>query len=193
METILVKKESYQVIDRINSYLLKVKKEEKEYLVYDFSNNPEAFFDFKFAVKRFKSAGLLTPIVLAIDKKSHRALVEYLDGVTAFDLLREKDIDEKIIDQLFLANYKARINSMRLDFNPKKFIIKEDKLYYTPFTFTNYVRDEDFTQKEIRLWFYTNEFRDLLIAEGLPIDKSRLKNEFERNKEIVLTVVKYFR
>lgn len=193
MDTIEIKKESYQVIDRINSYLLKVKKEEKEYLVYDFSNNPEAFFDFKFAVKRFKSAGLLTPIVLAIDKKSHRALVEYLDGVTAFDLLREKDIDEKIIDQLFLANYKARINRMRLDFNPKKFIIKDDKLYYTPFTFTNYVRDEDFTQKEIRLWFYTNEFRDLLITEGLPIDKSRLKNEFERNKEIVLTVVKYFR
>lgn len=193
MDTIEIKKESYQVIDRINSYLLKVKKEEKEYLVYDFSNNPEAFFDFKFAVKRFKSAGLLTPIVLTIDKKSHRALVEYLDGVTAFDLLREKDIDEKIIDQLFLANYKARINRMRLDFSPKKFIIKDDKLYYTPFTFTNYVRDEDFTQKEIRLWFYTNEFRDLLIAEGLPIDKSRLKNEFERNKEIVLTVVKYFR
>lgn len=193
MDTIEIKKESYQVIDRINSYLLKVKKEDKEYLVYDFSNNPEAFFDFKFALKRFKSAGLLTPIVLEIDKKSHRALVEYLDGVTAFDLLREKDIDEKIIDQLFLANYKARINRMRLDFNPKKFIIKDDKLYYTPFTFTNYVRDEDFTQKEIRLWFYTNEFRDLLIAEGLPIDKSRLKNEFERNKEIVLTVVKYFR
>ena len=192
MDTIVIKKESYQVIDRINSYLLKVKKEEKEYLVYDFSNNPEAFFDFKFAVKRFKSAGLLTPIVLEIDKKSHRALVEYLDGVTAFDLLREKDIDEKFIDQLFLANYKARINRMRLDFNPKKFIIQDDKLYYTPFTFTNYVRDEDFTQKEIRLWFYTNEFRDLLIKEGLPIDKSRLKNEFERNKEIVLTVVKYF-
>lgn len=193
MDTIEIKKESYQIIDRINSYLLKVKKEEKEYLVYDFSNNPEAFFDFKFAVKRFKSAGISTPKVIEIDKKNYRALVEYLIGKTAFDTLREVDIDEKIIDQVFFMNYRARINVMRLDFNPKKFIIKDDKLYYTPFTFTNYIRDEDFTQKEIRLWFYTNEFRDLLIKEGLPIDKSRLKNEFERNKEIVLTVVKYFR
>lgn len=193
MDTIEIKKETYQVIERINSYLLKVSKDEKEYLAYDFSNNPEAFFDFKFAAKRFKSAGILTPKVIEIDKKSHRALVEYLDGEVAFDILRNKDIDEKIIEQLFFANYKARINAMRLDFNPKKFIIKDEKLYYTPFTFTNYVRDEDFTQKEIRLWFYTNEFRDLLIKEGLPIDKSRLKNEFERNKEIVLTVVKYFR
>lgn len=193
MDTIEIKKESYQVIDRINSYLLKVKKEEKEYLVYDFSNNPEAFFDFKFAAKRFKSAGISTPKVIEIDKKNHRALVEYLEGKTAFDTLREVDIDEKIIDQVFFMNYRARINVMRLDFNPTKFIIKDDKLYYTPFTFTNYIRDEDFTQKEIRLWFYTNEFRDLLIKEGLPIDKSRLKNEFERNKEIVLTVVKYFR
>lgn len=97
------------------------------------------------------------------------------------------------MEQVFIANFKARVNRIRLDFDPTNFIYKDGKLYYLPFTFTEYVRDADFTQKEIRLYFYTKEFKEFLISKGLPIDQSRLKNEYERNKEIVLTVVKYFR
>ena len=108
-------------------------------------------------------------------------------------MLRNKDLDEKIIEQAFLQNYKARTNRLRLDFNPINFIYQDNTLYYMPFTFTQYVRDEDFTQKELRLWFYTKEFKDLLISKGLPIDQSRIKNEYVQNKEIVLLVVKYFR
>ena len=119
--------------------------------------------------------------------------MEDIKGETIFEELCKHDLDEKIIEQAFLLNYKTRINRIRLDFNPDKFIYRDNKLYYLPFTFTEYIRDEDFTQKEIRLWFYTNEFKNLLIEKGLPLDKSRLKNEYERNKEIVLTVVKYFR
>ena len=193
MEVIDIKKEQYEVVERLNSYILKVKKDEQEYLVYDFSHHIEGFLDFKFAYKRLKSCGLTIPTVYKIDKKTARALVEVIKGPTIFDELREHDLDEKEIEQAFVANYKARINRIRLDFNPDKFIYQNDKLYYLPFTFTNYIREEDFTQKEIRLWFYTNEFKNLLIEKGLPIDKSRLKNEYERNKEIVLLVVKYFR
>ena len=193
MDTIQIKKEQYEVIERINSYQVKVRKDDKEYLAYDFRDNKEGFFDFKFAVKRLKGCGLTIPEVYALDKKNFTALVEDVQGITVFDELRERDLDEKIIEQAFILNYKARSNRLRLDFDPRRFVIREDKLYYLPFTFTNYVREEDFTQKELRLWFYTNEFKNLLIELGLPIDKSRLKNEYERNKEIVLLVVKYFR
>ena len=193
METITVKKDTYEVIERLNSYLVKVSKDNKEYLLYDFSDNINGFLDFKFAYKRLKGCGITIPTVYTLDKKNARAVVELVEGNTVFDDLRDHDLDEKIIEQVFIVNYKARMNRLRLDFNPEKFIYKNDKLYYLPFTFTNYVREEDFTQKEIRLWFYTTEFKNLLIEKGLPIDQSRLKNEYERNKEIVLTVVKYFR
>ena len=193
MEEILVKKVNYEVVERVNSYLIRVKKDEGTAFVYDFSENIDGFFDFRFAYKRLKASGITLPKVYELDKKTHRVLVEEVLGDTVFDLLRSHDLDEKVIEQAFILNYKARINGLRLDFHPDKFIYKDNKLYYTPFTFTSYVRDEDFTQKEIRLWFYTNEFKKLLIERGLPIDQSRLKNEYERNKEIVLIVVKYFR
>ena len=193
MEYIEVKKEQYEVIERLNSYLLKVKKDDQDYMLYDFNGKHERFLDFKFAYKRLKVTGILIPKLLVLDKKCDRALVEYLSGPTAFDLLIEKDLDEKIIEQVFNINYRARINQLRLDFDPRKFIYHDDKLYYTAFTFSQYYREEDFTQKEIRLWFYTNEFKNLLIEKGIAIDKGRLKNEYERNKEIVLTVVKFFK
>ena len=194
MASIIVKKNEYEVIDNINTFLYKVQdKDNNYYLAYDFKDNKDGFFDFKFANKRLKSCGLNIPQVYVIDKKNFCALVEEVKGSTVFDELQEHDLDEKIIEQAFIMNYKARMNRLRLDFDPHQFVIKDDKLYYLPFTFTNYVREEDFTQKELRLWFYTNEFKKLLIEQGLPIDQSRLKNEYERNKEIVLLVVKYFR
>ncbi len=193
MSEILVKKVNYQVVEEVNSYIYKVKDQDKNYLVYDFSNSRDNFSDFKFAYKRLKSCGINIPKVYVLDKKNFRILMDDIGGDTAFDVLRNKDLDEKIIEQVFIMNYKARINRVRLDFDPHAFVIKEGELYYTPFTFTEYKREEDFTQKEIRLWFYTNEFKELLIKEKLPIDQSRIKNEYERNKEIVLLVVKYFR
>ena len=193
MEYILVKKTNYEIVEKINSYLIRVRHDEKMYLVYDFSYNPELFLDFKFAYKRLKSSGVSIPNVYELDKKSYRAVTEDIKGPTVLDMLREKDLDEKIIEQAFILNYKARINRLRLNFDPINFIYKDNKLYYTPFTFTQYEREEDFTQKEFRLWFYTAEFKNYLIEKGLPVDKSRIKNEYERNKEIVLLVVKYFR
>ena len=193
MEYIEVKKVNYEVLEQVNSYILRVRLNEEEYLVYDFSSNKDAFFDFRFAYKRLSSSGITMPKIYKLDKKSYRALIEDIKGETVFDLLQKEDLNEKIIEQVFILNYKARINRIRLNFDPVNFIFKDNKLYYTPFTFTQYDREEDFTQKEIRLWFYTNEFKNKLIEKGLPVNQSRMKNEYERNKEIVLTVVKYFR
>ena len=168
-------------------------KDNNYYLAYDFKDNVEGFLDFKYAVKRLTAAGVKIPNVIKLDKKNYTALLELVEGDTVFDMLRNKDLDEKIIEKAFLQNYKARTNRLRLDFDPINFIYQNDKLYYMPFTFTQYEREQDFTQKELRLWFYTKEFKDLLMKKGLPIDQSRIKNEYVQNKEIVLLVVKYFR
>lgn len=193
MEIIEVKNKSYKVVEEVNSYTFLVSDDNKNYLVYNFDQNIDGFKDFKFANKRLKASNVTIPAVYVIDKKNHRFLVEYIKGDTVFDTLTKQDLDEKIIELCFNQNYRARINRMRLDFDPVNFKYVDGKLYYLPFTFTEYSREADFTQKELRLWFYTNDFKELLISKGIPVDKSRLKNEYERNKEIVLTVVKYFK
>ena len=193
MEEIVIKKQTYQIEEELNSVTYLVNKDNKKYIAYDFSTNFNGFDDFRFAMKRLKNCGLTLPEVIIVDKKNYRFLVEYIDGPTVEEMLVEKDLEESIIEQAFILNYKARINGIRLDFNPRKFRYRDGKLYYIPFTFTSYIRDEDFSQKEIRYWFYTNDFVEYCIEHGIRVDKSRLLGEYERNKQIVLTVVKYFR
>ena len=101
METIEVKRKQYEILERLSSYQVKVKDEDKTYVVYDFSNNREGFLDFKFAYKRLKNSGVTTPTVYKIDKKLSRAVVEYLPGSTIFDDLVDHDLDEKIIESGF--------------------------------------------------------------------------------------------
>ena len=193
MEEIVIKKQTYKVIKELNSVSYLVSLNDKQYVAYDFSDNFNGFDDFRFAVKRLKNCGLTMPNVLVVDKKNYRFLVEYIDGPTIEEMLIEDDLEEKIIEQAFILNYKARINGVRLDFNPRKFRCRDGVLYYIPFTFTSYIRAEDFSQKEIRYWFYTNDFVEYCISNGIPVNKNRLLGEYERNKQIVLTVVKYFR
>ena len=193
MEEIVVKKNTYLIEEELSSFILKVKKDDKYYIVFDFSENPDSFSDFKFAHKRLKNSGITIPTLIDLDKKNHRAVVEFIDGPTGLDLLSEKDIEDNIFEQVFNTNYKARINSMRLDFNPHKFRFMNDKLYYLPFTFTAYKREEDFTEKELKLWFYSKDGTENLLKHGYAINKNRIPNEYENNKKMVLTVVKYFR
>lgn len=193
IEEILVKKNTYKVEEELNSFSLLVSKDDKKYVVYNFTGQYIAFDNFKFAAKRLKNCGIITPKVLEIDKKNYRVLAEYIEGPTAFEMIAENELEDSILEQVFNNNFRARYNHLRLDFNPEKFRIRDGKLIYMPFTFTKYIREEDFTEKEIRLWFYTKEFVEELRKIGLPQNDKRLMNEFQRNKQIVLTVVKYFK
>lgn len=193
MDKLIVKKKEYEFVEEVSSYIARVTRDGKEYLVYHFENHKEDFDNFKFASKRLRNCGVPTPEVLVIDKKGMCFLVEPFKKETVFDMLVKEDLEEKIIEEVFVLNYKARVNKMNLDFNPQNFVWDNGVLIYTPFTFTSYTRDQDFSQKQLFLWFYTKEFEKMLKENNLPLQKNRLKNEFERNKEIVLLTVKYFR
>lgn len=193
MANYIFKKDTYEVREQLSSFIYKVAKDEKDYIVFDFKDNPEGFSDFKFAQKRLRNSGIQIPNLVALDKKNRFAILEYVDGPTGLDLLDKGDIEDIVFEQLFALNYKARINNMRLDFHPHKFRFFNNKLYYLPFTFTAYIRKEDFTEKELNLWFYSKTGTDNLLAHGYAINKNRIGSEFETNKKMVLTVVKYFR
>ena len=137
MEEVLVKKSNYEVIDRLSSYLLKVKKDDKTYLVYDFSINPEGFGDFKFAYKRLKSSGVTIPTVYELDKKTFRALVEDVEGDTLFDTLCKRDLLDEEIEQVFIANFKARVNRIRLDFDPNILLLDTTSNIVNTATYSN--------------------------------------------------------
>jgi len=61
------------------------------------------------------------------------------------------------------------------------------------FTFDFYKKSNDFVEKDLRLWFYTKEFEKMLTENGQLLQHSRLLPDFDLNKKMVLTVVKYYR
>ena len=193
MDNILIKKKEYTPVKELGENTLLVKKDDVLYVVKWLGVKTRAFSDFKYSTKRMTTCNVRTPKVLILDKKTGYALLEYVDGKTAYEELIEHDFEEDIYSQLFNMNWLARRNMMQLDFNPQNFRIANGKLYYMPFTFGLYDRKKDFTENDLRLWFYTKEFRELIAKDGLLFDKSRMLPDYEINKKLVLTVVKFYR
>lgn len=193
MENVIIKKKEYTPIKELGENLLLAENDGKKYVIKFLGVKTDAFSDFKYASKRMKTANISSPAVYCIDKKSGCAVMQYIDGPTMFDELIDHDFDDSVYQQIFNINWCARRMMIQLDFNPHNFRIENGKIYYIPFTFDFYKKENDFSQKDLRLWFYTKEFEELLRNEGILLQHSRLLNDFEMNKKIVLTVVKYYR
>ena len=193
MEPVIIKKKEYTPIKELGENLLLAERDGVKYVIRFLGVKTDAFSDFKYATKRIKTANVSAPEVYCIDKKTGCAVMQYIDGPTMFEELIDHDFDDNIYIQLFNINWNARKMMLQLDFNPRNFRIQNGKIYYIPFIFDLYKKSNDFTEKDLRLWFYTKEFEELLRNEGILLQHSRLLNDYELNKKIVLTVVKYYR
>ena len=193
MEPVVIKKKEYTPIKELGENLLLAENDGKKYVIRFLGIKTDAFSDFKYSSKRMKTANISSPEVYCIDKKTGCAVMQYIDGPTMFEELVDHDFDDNIYQQIFLINWNARRMMLQLDFNPRNFRIQNGKIYYIPFTFDFYKKENDFTENDLRLWFYTKEFEELLRNDGILLQHSRLLNDYELNKKIVLTVVKYYR
>lgn len=193
METLIVKKKIYQVVESLGERTFLVELDSKKFVIKTFEPKSASFKNFLFAAKRLSNANIRIPNPIKSDKKQGTVLLPYIEGKTAFEELLEHDLEEKVIEDLFIQNWNARSHKLRLDFNPQSFKIVNNELVYMTYLFRDYKREEDFTNNEVWLWFYTKKFVDLLIKQGIKIEKTRLLPENERNKQVVLQVVKYFR
>lgn len=193
MEDIVIKKKPYTVLEELGPHSYKVERDGTIYYAKQFGLADGMLSDFKYAHKRLKCANVKAPKLFVLDKKTGFVLLEYISGETVFERLVKEDLSEKIIEKAFQMNWLARTSGLLLHFNPQNFRIVNDDLYYLPFTFDTWSKAKDFSQIGIYQWFYTTQFRNMLIEKGIPIDKSRILNEYDRNKQLVLMVVKYYR
>ena len=193
MSTIKIKHREFEIIEEKSDNSLLVSHKGKEYIVEKFDYSKDEGKAFVYALQRIKSAGISAPKVFVLDKKAGLVVKEKIDGTLVSELLAEKDLDEKVIEQLFLIAYLAKINRMTLNYNPDNWMWSNDKLYYIKTDFIEYAKEKDLVTKYIRLWFSTKEANEFLSKIGLNIDKNRLKNEYLINKQIVLMTCKYYK
>ena len=192
-EIIEIKRKEYEVIDQISDHTYKVERKGQYYLMKKFEDDPAGFEKFVDAEHDLRVSGVTNPKCYLYDKKLRIAILEYIEGEICFDILLKEDLSESIIEQLFKTFWYAKNDRLALDYSPKNFVFSNGKLYYLPFIVGRFTSNEQFVQKDIMLWFFTKDFIKYCHSLGIDVDQSRLKSDYETNKNIALMTVKYYR
>ena len=192
-QEIEVKRKVFTIIEQIGEHSYKVERKGHFFFLKKFEDDADKFEAFCDGEHRLRVSGVTNPKCLLYDKKTRIAVVEFVEGKTCFEDLLKEDLPEQAIEILFKTFWYARNDRMALDYKPEYFKFVNGKLYYLPFAYQKYVNNESFVQNDIRLWFFTKDFIKYCHDKGIAVDQSRLKSDYETNKNIALMTVKYYR
>ena len=188
----MVKRRTFNILETLSDNSFKVERKNKVFFLKKFNS----FSDYEYCFerrKKFINNGIKVPKIIKADKKALSIIFEYVEGQNVLEMLYNAPLPENVYKAVFMMNYLARLSKIMLDFDPSNYIYTDDgKLYYMGLKYFEYDEKTSFVQKGIRLWFYTKEFSNLLLEKGHQIDKTRLKDDYVINKEIVLMTVKYY-
>lgn len=193
MSEIKIKHRIFEKVKDLSDESFLATYKDKEYEVFKFDYKTEAGDALMYALTRIKNSGVKAPKLFLIDKKAGYAVREYLEGENVMELLSKENLPEDLYKQIFQNAYYAKVNGMTLNYEPDKWIIKDNTLYYMLPQFIIYNEEKDLVKKYLRLWFPTKELAQYLANHNLSFDRTRLKEELATNKELVLIVCKYYR
>ena len=193
METIKICHREFQILERKENDNLILERKNKKFFARKFDYKTQEGKEMSYAMKKIATSGVKVPKLYCIDKKVGYIVSEYLEGETMLNYLSLKDMSESLCEQLFKNAYYARISGMTLNYEPDKWMLVGETLYYTYPFFIVYKKEKDLVERYIRLWFNTKELADYISNMGVYYDKSRVKSEYSVNKEIVLATCKFYR
>ena len=192
-EIIEIKRKEFEVVEKIGDRSYKVERKGKYYFLKKFENDKKGFEKIIKNQEILRNSGYSLPKVYMWDKNAMIFVVDYIEGDNVFDLLKEKDLDEKIYSDLFLMVWFLKKSRNAIDFDPINFKFYNDKLYYLPCKMVDYDSNRDFLTRDLPYWFFTKDFVKLAHSRQVEVDEKRLLNDFETNKKMTLMSIKYYR
>ena len=192
-EEIEIKRKVYTVVEQLGDRSFKVERKGQFFFLKKFGDDKEGFENFVDCEHRLRVSGVTNPKCYLYDKKLRMAIIEFIEGENCFEILKLAPLPEPIIEMMFKAFWYARNDRLELDMKPDNFVYANNKLYYMPFKYQKFVSNDNFVQRDIRLWFFTKEFVKYCHDKGVDVDQSQLKSDYETNKNIALMTVKYYR
>ena len=192
MQEIKIGFKTYKIIEPLEDGSFIAERKGKQYLIRDTHQNLKEYYHLLDSYKRFANTGIKHAKIRGKDKKRGLVVIDYIQGETVFDMLKNDDLPEIVYEKIFLMAYMAKVEKKSLNFNPELFKFDGKELYYTSEELYEFNDETKFINKGIRLWFYTREFVALLNEKGLTADKSRIKEDYVVNKQIVLMTCKYY-
>ena len=189
MENLLIKRKAYLIESTMkesdNHVSYKVSFKNRFYFAKKYNN----FVDFvkeQQAYKDFKNYGIKNPKLLKVDKKNNILLYEFVDGVKALDAIAKNTIDDSWFEKLFTIYRFARFSKIDIDYRPEQFVMVKDELIYLQHDFMEQNSKYNLENYGLDFWLYGDVCIKHLKEFGYEIDKSRVLEQAEVNKKIVL-------
>lgn len=192
METIRIKRKDFEIVEIISSNMYKCYFNNKYYIVTKLDMDDPDYSDHLFLINKLVNSGVPQPKCKFLDKKQGYVVREYMEATTLFDYILDNDFNENIYRKIFYNAYSAKVAGLKINFDLKSWVIVNDSLYYVSLDAEKYSPEKDFTKKDIWNWFMGKELAEYYKKNGVLIDKTRIKSDFEVNKEMVLMTCKYY-
>lgn len=192
MSEIKIKHRKFEIIEENDEFIIASYKK-KVYKIDKFDPKTNDGDNFSYAMNRVSNSGVRTPKLLFIDRKGGYVARTHIEGERMIDVIAKENLSEEMYKQLFENAYFAKVNHITISYKPEDWMFSEGTLYYMGTFFMPFREDEDLIKKSLRLWFPTRELASYLKMNGLELDKSRMKDEYATNKEIVLMTLKYYK
>ena len=193
MENLKIRHKEFKNVQELDSGLFKGEFKDKIYEIRNFIPKSEDFFEMEYSIKRINNSGVKSPKLFVSDSKTGYLVRSYLEGESLAEYMAHDELTDDMYEQLFKNAYLAKLSQITLNYEPDKWILIDGVLYYTYPHAINYVKEKDLADHYIRLWFNTKERAEFLRKKGINVVKNDIKDEYFINKEIVLTVCKYYR
>lgn len=149
------------------SYL--AKKENKKIVLKQIHHEPCSYYSFgnkieaeKNDYSKLSKIGINMPVLFEIDEVKERILKEFIDGPTAFDLVKEDKMSSESINQIYTMCKKLYSEKLNIDYFPTNFVLQNGKLYYIDYECNDYMDEWNFENWGIKYWSKTPEFLNYL-------------------------------
>ena len=192
MDNLKIKHKEFEVLEIVSEDTFKCSFKHKLYLVkkYDLENS-ESRESFNMVVSLTHCSVKMARVKI-IDKKNGYIVKEYIEGVSLFDYILDHDFNENIYRQVFQNSYMAKIAGLNLDLSLSSWMLVGDELYYIADKCEKFEHDKEFTKTMLRTWFLGKELAKYYENNGVLFDKTRIKDDYVVNKEMVLMTCRYY-
>ena len=111
---------------------------------------------------RLLAAGIRVPRMLAVDPETERIVKEYIEGPTAFELIRDGQCPSCCLEQARQMAAQARGAGLNIDYFPTNFVLREGLLWYVDYECNDYMDEWSFERWGVAYWSRTPEFEAYL-------------------------------
>ena len=139
-EIIEIKRKEFEIIEKLGDRSYKVERKGKYYFLKDFGDDIKGFQKIIKNQEVLRNCGFTMPKVYMWDKNANIFVVDYIDGENVFNILCKEDLDEKILEGVFLMAWYARKARYYIDFDPINFRFSDGTLFYLPYKKATIIR-----------------------------------------------------